>query len=197
VKALHAIVVLVLLGSGPAIGEAPLWIVDAKSSRIIFTAKQMGVAIPGRFERFTAAIHFDANDLAGSKALIDIDVASASTPNRDIETEIKREPWFDVARHPSARFATVSFTHKGGERYDVAGQLTLRGVTKMVTLPATIRVIDDPVQPRTLQAQASGEVQVSRTVFSIGQGQWRDIAVVADEVVIHFEVVARRPKTGP
>jgi polyisoprenoid-binding protein YceI len=197
VKALPAIAVLLLLGTGPAVAAPPLWTVDANSSRITFAAKQMGVAIPGRFERFTAAIHFDANDLSGSKALIDIDLSSASTPSRDIETEIKREPWFDVARHPSARFETVAFTHKGGERYDVAGRLTLRGVTNMVTLPATIRVIDDPVEPRMLQAQAAGDVQVSRTAFGIGQGQWRDVAVVADEVVIRFEIVARRPKTGP
>ena len=193
-KPLHAIAVLMLLGTGPAAAEAPLWTVDAKSSRITFTAKQMQVAVPGRFERFTATIRFNADDLAGSKALIDIDVASASTPNRDIETEIKREPWFDVAHYPTARFETVAFTRTGGERYDVAGQLTLRGVTKPVTVPVTIRVVDDPDRPDTLRAQAIGDVRVSRTAFGIGQGQWRDVAVVADEVVIRFEVVARRPK---
>lgn len=195
-KALYAIAVLVFLGADPAMSEVPLWTIDANSSRITFVAKQMSVPIPGRFERFTATIRFDANDLPGSKALIDIDVSSTSTPNRDIETEIKREPWFDVAHYPTARFETVAFTRKGGERYDVAGQLTLRGISKMVTLPATIRVSDDPVTPRTLQAQASGDVQVSRTAFGIGQGQWSDIAVVADEVMIHFEIVARRPKTS-
>ena len=76
----------------------------------------------------------------------------------------------------------------------MAGRLTLRGVTKTVTMPATIHVVDDPEQPGALRAQASGDVQVSRTAFGIGQGQWRDIAVVADEVVIHFEIIARRPK---
>lgn len=193
-KPLHAIAVLILLSAPPAVAEAPLWTVDAKSSRITFTAKQMQVAIPGRFERFTATIRFNADDLPGSKAQIDIDVASASTPNQDIETEIKREPWFDVAHYPTARFETVTFTRKAGERYDVAGRLTVRGVTKAVTLPVTIRVVDDPDRPGTLRAEASGDVPVSRTAFGIGQGQWRDVGVVADEVVIHFEIVARRPK---
>lgn len=196
-KSRHALAALMLIAAGPAMAEAPRWPVDAKNSRITFTAKQMGVAIPGRFERFTAAIRFDSNDLAGSKTAIDIDVSSVSTPNRDIETEIKREPWFDATRFPTARFETVAFTHKGGERYDVAGRLTLRGVTKAVTLPATIRIADDPAQPGMLLAQASGDVQVSRTAFGIGQGQWRDVATVADEVVIHFAIVARRPKAGP
>ncbi len=193
-KPQFAFALLMLLGAGPAIAEAPLWTVDAKSSRITFSAKQMQVAIRGQFERFTATIRFDVNDLAGSKALIEIDVASSSTPNRDIETEIKREPWFDVARHPTARFEFAAFTHKGGERYDVAGQLSLRGVTKPVTLPMMIRVAGDPERPDTLRAQASGDIQVSRTAFGIGQGQWRDVAVVADEVMIHIEMVARRLK---
>ncbi len=196
-KALRAVVILVALGAGPAMAEVPFWTVDAKSSRISFTAKQMGVAVPGRFERFSATIRFDAKDLPGSKVLIEIDVSSTSTPNQDIETEIKREPWFDAARHPIARFESAAFTYVSGDRYDVAGQLTLRGVTKTVTLPATIRVTDDPGRPGVLRAQASGDIPISRTAFGIGQGQWHDIAIVADEVVVRFEIVAQRPKSGP
>jgi polyisoprenoid-binding protein YceI len=176
--------------------DAPVWTIDAESSNVGFSAKQMNVSVPGRFERFSAAIRFDVNNLSGSKILIDIDVSSTSTPNRDIETEIKREPWFDVASHPIARFETVAFTHVGGERYDIAGQLTLRGVTRTIILPATIRVQDDPDRPETLRAQADGNVEISRSEFGIGQGQWRDVAIVADEVSVHFEIVARRSKTG-
>ena len=192
-RLLSAIAALLLLGY-PAAAKAPQWTVDLKASRITFIAKQMQVSVPGKFERFTAAIRFDAGDLPGSKAVIDIEVGSVTTPNRDIETEIKREPWFDVTQHPTARFETTAFTQKAAGLYDVAGTLTLRGVTKSVTLPATIRIADDPGQPGALRAEASGEVKVSRTAFGIGQGQWRDVSVVGDEVVIRFELVARRPK---
>jgi polyisoprenoid-binding protein YceI len=194
VKARFAIVLLLVFGVEPAGAEAPLWTLDAAKSRITFTAKQMAVPIPGRFERFTAAIRFDAGDLAASAAAIDIDVASVTTPNRDIETEIKRDKWFDVARFPTARFETGAFAHKGGERFEAAGRLTLRGVTQPVTLPASIRVADDPERPGMLRAEAAGEVAVRRTAFGIGQGEWRDVGVVADEVVIRVEIVARRPK---
>lgn len=192
----RAVALLLALGAGPAAAEAPLWTVDAEASRLTFTAKQMGVRIPGRFERFAATIRFDARDLATSKVTIDIDVASVTTPNRDIEIEIKRANWFDVARFPTARFETSTFVHKGGERYDAAGRLTLRGVTKAVTMPATIRVTADPDRPGTLRARASGEIAVNRNAFGIGQGKWSTDGVVADEVVIRIEIVARRPKTG-
>jgi polyisoprenoid-binding protein YceI len=185
VKALYAMALGTLLGTGPALAEAPLWTVDAKASRITFAATQMNVTIPGKFDRFTATIRFDAGDLPGSKAVIDIDTGSVATPNRDIETEIKREPWFDVAHHPAAKFESTAFAHKEGDRYDVTGQLTLRGVMKTVTLPATIRVADR-------EARASAEIRVSRNAFGIGQGQWSDTGVVADAVTIRFELVARR-----
>lgn len=193
-RARYAIGLLLALAARPVLAQAPLWTVDMENSGVAFTAKQMQVPIPGRFERFTATIRFDPGDLATSKATIDIDVASVSTPNRDIETEIKRANWFDVARFPTARFETTAFAQKGGERYDAAGELTLRGVTKPVNLPATIRVVEDPDRPGMLRAQASGEVEVSRTAFGVGQGEWRDTGVVADTVVIHIEIVARRPK---
>jgi polyisoprenoid-binding protein YceI len=193
VRRLSAIAALLLLGN-PAAAEAPQWTVDLKASHITFVAKQMQVSVPGKFERFTAAIRFDAGDLPGSKAAIDIEVGSVTTPNRDIETEIKREPWFDVTRHPTARFETTAITQKAAGLYDVAGTLTLRGVTKPVTLPATIRIANDHAQPGTVRAEATGEIKVSRTAFGIGQGQWRDVSVVGDEVVIRFELVARRPK---
>ena len=150
-RTLRAVAVLLILGAGPAVAEAPLWTVDTKSSRITFAAKQMQVTIPGRFAQFTATIRFDPDDLPGSKVMIDIDVASVSTPNRDIEAEIKREPWFDVARHPTARFETTAFTRKGDGRYDAAGRFTLRGVTEAITLPVTIRIVDDPDQPGSLR----------------------------------------------
>lgn len=191
-----ALVVLAALAPAPVPARAapPAWTVDAENSRITFSARQMGVPVPGRFRRFEARIRFDPGDPAASTAEIVIDVASVETPNQDIQKEITREPWFHVARFPTARFAAETFVHRGGARYDARGTLTLRGVTRKVTLPATIRIADDPNEPGMLRGTATGEVSVKRTDFGIGQGQWRDTAIVADEVVIKIDILARRPK---
>lgn len=179
---------------GGARAEAPGWMIDIDSSRVGFEARQMQVPVPGRFRRFDAAIRFDAGDLAGSAARIEIDMTSVETPNRDIETEIKRAPWFDIARFPTARFEAVNFVHKDGDRYDVPGTLTLRGVTKPVTLKTMIAIADDPDRPGTMRAHAVGEVEVSRLAFGIGQGQWTDVGIIPDAVIIRIDIVARRPK---
>ena len=59
-----------------------------------------------------------------------------------------------------------------------------------------LSLAEDPDRPGTLLARASGEIEVSRLAFGIGQGEWRDISVVSDTVVIRIEIVARRPKSG-
>jgi len=194
VRTLHAAAILIMLGAAPALAEAPQWLVDDKNSHITFTARQMQVPVAGRFERFKAAIRFDPDDLSGSKALIDIDVASVSTPNPDIESEIKRSPWFDVERFPTARFVTTSIRARGDKAYEAAANLTIRDVTKVVALPFTVDINPDPDDSNALVAHAAGEVTVSRLAFGIGRGEWRATSVVADAVVIHIDVVARRKK---
>lgn len=182
------------LGPGAARAEAPAWTVDLEASRVGFTAGQMQVKIPGRFPRFTATIRFAAEDLATSSVQVIIDIASVETPNQDVETEIKRDSWFDVARFPEARFETTRIEHREGDRYDALALLTMRDVTLPVTLPLTIAIADDPDHPGGLRARATGDIPVSRTAFGIGQGQWADVAVVSDTVIIHIDIVARRPK---
>ena len=189
-----ALLAATALAAAPARADAPAWTVDVENSRITYVARQMLVPVPGRFRRFEARVRFDPDDLSTSEVAIVIDVASVETPNRDVEAEIKREKWFDVARFPTARFEAASFAHRGGERYDASGRLTLRGVTRQVTLPVTIRIADDPDDPAKLRANAAGEVEVRRTAFGIGRAEWRNAAIVADEVVIRIDIVARRPK---
>jgi len=194
VRTLHVTAILIMLGAGPAVAEAPQWIVDDKNSRITFTAKQMQVPVAGRFEEFTATIRFDPDDLSGSKALIDIDVSSVSTPNPDIESEIKRSPWFDVERFPIARFDTTGIRAKGDKAYEAVANLTIRDVTKEVVFPFTVDINPHPSDSNVLVAHAAGEVTVSRLAFGIGRNEWKATSVVADAVVIHFDVVARRRK---
>ena len=183
-----------MLGAGPTVAEAPQWIVDDENSRITFIAKQMQVPVAGRFEKFTATIRFDPDDLSGSRASIDIDVASVSTPNSDIELEIKRSPWFDVEHFPIARFVTTGIRARGDKAYEAVASLTIRDVTMEVVLPFTVDISPDPSDSNVLVAHATGELTVSRLAFGIGQGEWKATSIVADSVVIHIDVISRRKK---
>ncbi len=189
-----ALLLVAILEPRAAHAEAPEWTVDLDASEVGFTARQMQVSVPGRFARFSADIRFAADDLEASAAELVIDVASVETPNPDIEDTIKLADWFDVGRFPEARFKSSGIEHVEGDRYAVSGELTLRGVTHPVLLPLTIEIADDPDDSGMLRARAEGEIAVSRLAFGIGQGQWEDVSVVPDEVVVRVEIVARRTK---
>jgi polyisoprenoid-binding protein YceI len=177
-----------------AVADEPRWTVDAKMSRISFTGRQMGAPSKGEFKRFSADIRFDPANLAASAVDVTIDTASADTGNRDIDTELKRPNWFEVDRFPQARFATTSLRSKGGNAYEAAARLTIRDVTQEVVLPFALDISADSTDPAQLLAKASGELTVSRSHFGIGRAEWRDTKIVADEITIRIEVIARRRK---
>jgi polyisoprenoid-binding protein YceI len=177
-----------------AAADAPAWTVDPANSRIIFTGRQMGAPSKGEFKRFSALVRFDASNLAGSAVDVTIDLASADTGNRDIDEELKRSKWFDVQRFPNGRFVTTSFRNKGGNAYDALAQLTIREVTREVVLPFTLEISQDVGNPGQEVARVSGELSISRVQYGIGQAEWSDTAIVADEVRIRIEILARRKK---
>jgi polyisoprenoid-binding protein YceI len=177
-----------------AAADEPRWTIDAKMSRITFTGRQMGAPSKGEFKKFSADIRFDPANLAASAVDVTIDTASADTGNRDLDTELKRPNWFEVERFPQARFATTSLRGKGGNAYEAAARLTIRDVTQEVLLPFTLDITPDNADPTQLLAKASGELTISRSQFGIGRAEWRDTKIVADEVTIRIEVVARRRK---
>jgi polyisoprenoid-binding protein YceI len=174
--------------------DAPLWTVDSANSRIIFTGRQMGAPSKGEFKRFSARVQFEASNLAGSVVEVVIDLASADTGNRDIDEELKRPKWFDVQRFPNGHFVTTSFRNKGGNTYEAFARLTIRDVSREVVLPFVLEISPDVVNSGQEVARASGELAISRVQYGIGQAEWSDTAIVADEVRIRIEILARRKK---
>src|SRR5215475_9738631 len=108
-------------------------------SEIRFVSKQMGVNVEGKFRKWKANIVFLPRDLAKSKAEFEIDLSSIDLASDESETEIKSPLWFDTAKFPVAHFASTSIRSVGGDKYEIAGRLTLKGVTKEVVVPVALR----------------------------------------------------------
>ena len=189
---------LILSQSAPA-ADAPEWTLDAAKSSIAFTGRQMNVPSTGKFKTFKAIVKFDPDDLAASSVEVTVDAASADSGNPDIDKELKQEKWFDVARYPTVRFVTSALrpsqtngAAKG--EYEAVARLTIRDVTQDVVLPFRLDVSADPADPGMLLARVVGEMKISRTKFGVGRDEWRDTGIVADEVGLKIDVVARRKK---
>ncbi|NDV12596.1 YceI family protein [Crenobacter caeni] len=155
--------------------------VDLAKSSLNFSFRQMGVPVAGSFGRFDADVAFNAAEPAKSRATLTVHTASIRLPAPDAVAEAAKAAWFDVARHPQARFVASRFTRLADGRYQVFGRLTLKGISRDISAPFALR---EAGGTRWLE----GALPISRLAFGVGDGQWRDTDTVADTVELKFRL---------
>jgi polyisoprenoid-binding protein YceI len=170
---------MLLLAPDPAAAQGVL----ADKSDIRFVSKQMGVNFEGRFRKWKANIVFMPKDLAKSKAELDIDLASIDLASEDSEAESKGPMWFDTAKFPVAHFASTSIRDLGNNKYDVAGELLLKGIKRGATIPIALS------KDASGNTVAEGTFTVKRLDYKIGEGLWGDTETVANEVIVRVRMV--------
>lgn len=156
-------------------------------SEVGFAYRQMGVSVDGRFGRFRAQIVFDPARPGSSHTQIDIDPASIDAGSAEANEEVKGKNWFDVARFPVARFVSSSVKPIGDNRYEIAGRMTIKGITRELSVPARFARQGDG-------GRFEGEFVLKRLDYRIGEGIWSDTDTVADEIRVRFRIaVAAAP----
>ncbi len=170
-----------------ALAAAPNWVVDKAASRITFRSTFAGDTFDGTFKRWDAQIQFDPKALAASRAVVTVETGSASTGNLERDEAIPSGDWFNVAKFPKATFVTTGFKDLGGGRYQAAGNLTVKGVTKPLVLPFTLTITGD-------EAKMSSAISVNRSAFGVGQGQFASADTVPLDVALNISLTAKRGK---
>jgi polyisoprenoid-binding protein YceI len=173
---------MLLMASSAAGAQAVL--ID--KSEIRFISRQMGVNVEGRFRKWKANVDFRPKDLAKSRAEFEIDLASIDLASEESETEIRRPRWFDTAKFPVATFQSTAMKDLGGDRYEVSGKLTLKGTVQDEKIPIEVK------KDAAGNSVATGEFTIKRLAFNIGDGQWADPSVVADDVIVRVRMVLPR-----
>lgn len=119
---------------------ADTWTVDNAHSKLGFTITHMMVSdVEGSFKNFTATVASSKDDFSDAVVDLSADVTSVTTDNDQRDTHIKSPDFFDAAKFPKLTFKSTSVKKVGDKTYKIAGNLTLKGVTKPVTLDATLR----------------------------------------------------------
>lgn len=157
--------------------------VQPEKSQITFAYQQMGVAMQGAFKKFSGQLRFDPAAPAAAKSTIEVELASVDTGSSEGDTEVATKTWFDTKAFPRARFESGSVKALGGNKYEVAGKLTIKGKTVDVVVPATFAA-----QGKT--GVFEGRLTIRRGDFSIGEGAWKAFDIVANDVVIQFRLAA-------
>lgn len=156
--------------------------VNTHASQISFTYNQMGSRMYGTFGKFEATLDFDSEHLDRAHTTLHIDLASIDAGSEDANTELVKPAWFDTEKFPMAVFESSHFTEVAQNRYLIAGQLTLKGITREVQVPVELK-------PDNAIGIFDGELLLKRDEFGLGAGEWAD-TVVSKDIAIKFKVVA-------
>lgn len=148
-----------------------------QGSEISFVSRQMGVPVQGRFKAWTADLKFDPKAPTAGHVAFTIDTGSAHFGSPDTDSEVRKAAWFDVARFPQASFQSTAIQPAGPGRYQVTGQLKIKGQVQSVTVPVALA-----------GSVASGSFVIKRLEFKIGDGEWADTSMVANDVQVNFKL---------
>ncbi len=151
-------------------------------SEIGFTIKEMGVPLDGKFGKFDATLAFDAKKPEAGQISFSIDLGSAVVGDADTSKELKKPEWFNLAKFPTATFTSSAIRPTGPGKLDVAGTLTIKGSAKPVTVPVTLTPGAGGV------TTAQGSFTLKRIDFKIGEGDWTDVSIVANDVIVKFKL---------
>ena len=172
-----ALVCTTLLGTAAMAGQA---LVPAQSS-IEFTAKQLGVPLKGHFKQFEAQLAFDTAKPETSKIHFTVDTGSATMGSKETDSNLVSADWFNIAKFPKATFDSTAVKALGGGKYQVDGTLTIKGNAKPVSVPVQLTQTGDITT-------ATGTLPLERLNFKIGDGDWADTSMVANEVNVQFKL---------
>jgi polyisoprenoid-binding protein YceI len=149
-------------------------------SEIVFVSKQMGVPVEGRFKKFDAILDFDPTKPETSKIAFTVDVASATLGVPESDAELPKATWFNTAKFPQATFQSSAVKGLGGGKFEVSGKLSIKGASRDLVVPVALT-------QSGATTSATGTFVVKRMAFQIGQNEWADTSMVADDVQVKFK----------
>ncbi len=168
--------------------------VDPTHSRIGFVARHaMVTKVRGSFNEFAGTGYFDAENSAGSRVELTIQAASIDTRNADRDAHLRSNDFFDMENHPEIKFVSTAVEQVDAEHYRVTGDLTVKGVTKPVTVD--VEYTGSAVDPFGNQRVGfEGKTTVNRKDWGVAWNAALEAGgvLVSEKLVLEFEVSAIR-----
>jgi polyisoprenoid-binding protein YceI len=168
--------------------------IDPGHSRLGFVARHaMVTKVRGAFNDVEGRLHIDGADPTRSHGTVVIKAASIDTRNADRDAHLRSNDFLDMENHPEIRFTSTAVEHVGGSEYDVTGDLTIRGVTKPVTIRfAHTGAAVDPFGNHRIGLE--GSVTINRKDWGVNWNAALEAGgvLVSEKVTLELEVSAIR-----
>jgi polyisoprenoid-binding protein YceI len=154
-------------------------------SSLAFTFSQLGADNTGRFKTFATEFSYDEANPAQGSLLVRVMIDSLDTGDAERDGTLKSADLFDAKGYPAATYVARSLARGASGGLEAVGKLTIRGVSKDVRLPLTLKPVSNGLE-------LSGQVYIKRLDFGIGQGEWKSTESVGDEVKVQYKVALVR-----
>lgn len=165
------------------------WAIDKSHTSIEFSVRHLGLAsVKGTFHEVRGEVELDEQDLTKSAGRVEIDVASIDTRDEGRDNHLRSADFFDAEQFPTMTFESRSITHLHGDRYEVEGDLTIRGVSHPLTLQAEVtEFIVDPWGMRRVAVSVEGEINRTQWGMTFNQVLEAGRLVVGEKVKIRAD----------
>jgi polyisoprenoid-binding protein YceI len=180
-KQLIAVLAFVLFAANASANSLKL---DPTKSSIGFSFSQLGVPLKGKFTKFDATLFFDAKKLEATKAEFGVDLGSVDLGDKAYNDETKSAVWLNAGKFPRATFVADKVVALGGNKFEAVGSLAIKGVTQPIKAQFSVTEGAAPV--------VEGVFTMKRLGWKIGDKEWSDTSVVADDVKVTFKFVTSK-----
>ena len=184
--------VLCVMLSGNNVFAQSVYKIDRVHSSIGFAVKHLMISTTrGEFTDYTGEIQFDPEDLSSFSVDLVIEAKSINTRNEKRDGHLRNTDFFDVEKYPTLKFKGKQLV-KNGDGYNLTGDLTIKGVTKEITVPVTI---SGPIQRKDGEAIGlSGEIIINRQDYGVSWSKIMDKGglMVDNNVKIIIEIEANK-----
>jgi polyisoprenoid-binding protein YceI len=162
------------------------WSIDPQHSEIRFKVKHLMISnVTGQFSRFDGLVETEGEDFTSAKLKFTADISSISTGNEQRDAHLRSGDFFDAENHPQIIFEGEHMEKTGEDTYKVYGMLTMRGVSKKVTLDAELGgITQDPWGNTRVGFAVNGKLK--RSDFGVSFGLLSETGGIAlsDDVTI-------------
>lgn len=180
------------------VSSTSVWSIDQSHSSIHFKVRHLMISnVKGAFGSFRGTLNFDESDITRSSIDVEIDASSINTREADRDTHLKSADFLDVARYPTLHFRSHSVSAVHSRTFRLAGELTIRGVTREISfdVEGPSAVAKDPWG--NLRMAASAMAKINRKDFGLTWNAALEAGgfVVGDEVTIDLDLEFMKSKS--
>jgi polyisoprenoid-binding protein YceI len=188
--------------AAPAIAAPEKFEIDPTHSQAGFTVRHFFSKVPGRFNDMSGWIQYDAKNLASSSVEVTIPAASINTENERRDKHLRSADFFNVEKDSMITFKSTKVIPGTGDRFKIEGDLTIRGVTKSVTIDATqLGMGEVGIGGNAIGVRAGweGTLVINRKDYGVSWNKTLDQGgtMLSDDVTILLSVEALKPAPKP